>query len=76
MDESKKANSENTEARQADMDQIEQLGSVTTGGPGDNVHCIVIVGQIEGHQVLPSQTRPLSMSMLCPSSLRLKRAGD
>mgnify|MGYP000854753262 CR=1 FL=1 len=76
MDESKKANSENTEARQADMDQIEQLGSVTTGGPGDNVHCIVIVGQIEGHQVLPSQNKTTKYEHVMPQLAAIEESRE
>lgn len=76
MDESKKENSESTEARQADMDQIEELGSVTTGGSGPNVHCIVIVGQIEGHQVLPSQNKTTKYEHVMPQLAAIEESNE
>lgn len=42
--------------------QIIQSGSVTMTAAKHVIHCLTIVGQIEGHYILPPRTRPPSMS--------------
>lgn len=76
MDEGKKPNSENAEERKTDMDQIQDLGSVTTGGPGNNIHCIVIIGQIEGHQVLPSQSKSTKYEHVMPQLAAIEESKE
>lgn len=46
-------------------DAIESVGSVVTGG-SDTIHCLTIVGQIEGHQALPSQTKATQYEHILP----------
>ena len=38
-------------------DQIRQTGTVTPDGGKHCIHCLTIIGQIEGHGVLPSDTK-------------------
>ena len=44
------------------MDEIKELGSSTKG----NIHCLTIVGQIEGHQVLPDDTKTTKYEHVLP----------
>lgn len=44
------------------MDEIKELGSSTK----DNIHCLTIVGQIEGHQVLPEDTKTTKYEHVLP----------
>ncbi len=44
------------------MDEIKELGSSTKG----NIHCLTIVGQIEGHQVLPEDTKTTKYEHVLP----------
>jgi len=69
-------NGENTEERKTDMEQIEELGSVTAGNSTGNIHCIVIVGQIEGHQVLPPQNKTTKYEHVMPQLAAIEESPD
>ena len=38
-------------------EQIKESGSVTLKGKKHNIHYLTVIGQIEGHGVLPSDTK-------------------
>ena len=44
------------------MDELKELGAVKQGG----VHCLTIVGQIEGHQVLPEDAKATKYEHILP----------
>ena len=44
------------------MDEIKELGSSKQG----NIHCLTIVGQIEGHQILPEDTKTTKYEHVLP----------
>ncbi len=61
----------------AEMKQIETFGSITADtGSGRNIHCIVIVGQIEGHQVLPPQTKTTKYEHVLPQLAAIEESPD
>ena len=45
-----------------DSDEIKELGSAIEG----NIHCITIVGQIEGHQLLPQDVKSTKYEHILP----------
>ncbi|AZK47736.1 ClpP family protease [Paenibacillus lentus] len=46
---------------------IEQLGQTTVPGPGEsNVYCLTIIGQVEGHLILPPQNKTTKYEHLIP----------
>ena len=47
-------------------DQIRQTGSVTPNGGKHCLHCLTIIGQIEGHGVLPSDTKTTKYEHVIP----------
>ena len=46
-------------------DSILELGSASACGT-DSIHCLAIVGQIEGHQMLSSQTKTTKYEHILP----------
>lgn len=59
------------------MQQIEDFGSISTGGSsGRNIHCIVIVGQVEGHQVLPPQNKTTKYEHVMPQLAAIEESPD
>ncbi len=46
--------------------QITESGSVTTRNNGHTVHCLTIIGQIEGHYILPSQNKTTKYEPVIP----------
>lgn len=48
------------------MDEIKELGSSSPQGREGSIHCLTIVGQIEGHQVLPEDTKTTKYEHIMP----------
>ena len=46
--------------------QIAESGSVTTRVGGHTIHCLTIIGQIEGHYILPSQNKTTKYEHVIP----------
>ena len=40
-----------------DIKQIVETGSVTVSKDGHYIHCLTVIGQIEGHFILPPQNK-------------------
>ena len=65
------------EARSQDgMDGIEKTGSVTVETGRSSIHCLTIVGQIEGHQVLPPQNKTTKYEHVMPQLAAIEEAPD
>lgn len=47
-------------------DQINETGSVILSRNGVNIHCVTIVGQIEGHYILPPQSKTTKYEHVIP----------
>lgn len=54
------------------MDQIKELGSSRSG----SIHCITIVGQIEGHQVLPDDAKTTKYEHVLPMLAAIEESKD
>lgn len=48
------------------QNQIEEMGSVTIDKNGRYIHCLTIIGQIEGHYVLPPQNKTTKYEHVIP----------
>lgn len=47
-----------------------------TDGPRHNIHCLTIIGQIEGHYELSSQTKTTKYEHLLPDLAAIEESGD
>jgi ATP-dependent protease ClpP protease subunit len=54
------------------LDSIEKSGSIKA----NNVHCISIIGQIEGHYVLPSDQKSTKYEHIVPLLFAIERSED
>ncbi|MEI7026316.1 ClpP family protease [Paenibacillus sp. y28] len=53
--------------KSAVLDSIQQLGQAGTPAPGEsNIYCMTIIGQIEGHMVLPPQNKTTKYEHIIP----------
>ena len=59
-----------------ERDSIEQTGSVTTRNARGAIHCITIVGQIEGHMEAPQQTKTTKYEHIIPQITAVEEADD
>lgn len=48
------------------LQMVEDIGSVTTNNGQHRIHCMTIVGQIEGHYVLPAETKSTKYEHMIP----------
>ena len=48
------------------QDGIVEMGSVTAKSQRGTIHCLTIVGQVEGHQILPSDTKTTKYEHVMP----------
>ena len=48
------------------LDNIKESGSVVTKTPGERIHCLSIIGQIEGHYFLPDGQKATKYEHLIP----------
>ena len=56
---------------QLQLQRIADAGSVITGG-GRPVHCLTVIGQIEGHNVLPSQNKTTKYEHVIPQLVAIE----
>ena len=57
-------------------DQIQDMGSSTVASPEGTIHCLTIVGQIEGHQILPSDTKTTKYEHVMPQLAAIEEAEE
>lgn len=59
--------SPDSDKKSAVLENIQQLGQTTVPVPGEsNVYCLTIIGQIEGHMVLPPQNKTTKYEHVIP----------
>ena len=56
----------NPEGANNALNQIFQTGSITSEGGRFTIHCLTIIGQIEGHYALPAQTKTSKYEHIIP----------
>ncbi len=48
------------------MEEIKELGSSSAQSTAGTIHCLTIVGQVEGHQILPEDTKTTKYEHIMP----------
>ena len=67
-------NDTDTESNIAEQERrnIEDLESVETKNPRGNIHCLNIIGQVEGHMVLPPQNKTTKYEHVLPQLIAIE----
>ncbi|MBC7766105.1 MAG: ATP-dependent Clp protease proteolytic subunit [Hyphomonadaceae bacterium] len=55
---------------------IKETGSTTVENPRGNIHCLTIIGQIEGHIVLPPQNKTTKYEHIVPQLVGIEENRD
>ena len=63
----------NGEKRLDLIDEINETGSVTAKGKGTNIHCLSIIGQIEGHYMLPEGQKSTKYEHVIPMLVSIEQ---
>lgn len=69
-------NSKNSCEFESALCQIIQTGSVTQKGSKHTIHCLTIIGQIEGHYILPSQSKASKYEHIIPQLVAVNENPD
>lgn len=56
----------NSDNRNDTMEEIKEFGTARIKNPRGNIHCLTVIGQIEGHQILPSQNKTTKYEHVLP----------
>ncbi len=59
-------NSDNQDAANQNTQNIKDFGMTDVENPRGNIHCLTIVGQVEGHMLLPSQNKSTKYEHVIP----------
>lgn len=63
--------SDNTDAVDIPPDSVRSMGSVITHRGDDMIYCLMVIGQIEGHYILPPNTKSTKYEHVIPSLLAI-----
>ena len=55
------------------IDEINEVGSLTAKGSGGNIHCLSIIGQIEGHYMLPEGQKATKYEHVIPMLVSIEQ---
>ena len=66
------AGMEKQEKDELQVQQIVDTGSIITGDNEHSIHCLTIIGQIEGHNVLPSQNKTTKYEHVIPQLVSIE----
>lgn len=54
------------------INEITELGRMTVSNPRGNIHCLTIIGQIEGHIILPPQNKTTKYEHVIPQLVAIE----
>lgn len=62
------SNKSESEERQlnSEVQSLKEMGQIRLPEPSENIYCLTVVGQIEGHQVLPAQSKATKYEHVIP----------
>jgi ATP-dependent protease ClpP protease subunit len=67
---------ENETEQSAENNQITDFGSIKTKSKRGTIHCLTVVGQIEGHMILPSQNKTTKYEHVLPQLVAVDETDD
>jgi ATP-dependent protease ClpP protease subunit len=71
---------ENEESRESlspeQIDSINNLGAITSAKGKYVIHCLSVIGQIEGHQTLPPQNKTTKYEHIMPQLVAIEESAD
>ena len=66
----------NNEEKLNEQHVIEKSGGVTAEGGGQRIHCMSIIGQIEGHYTLPDGQKATKYEHIVPTLVSIEQSDD
>lgn len=69
-------NQKNTEAVSKELSEIKEMGSVTTENGKCKIYCLTVIGEIEGHSVLPEQSKTTKYEHVIPQLVAIEESPE
>lgn len=69
-------NSNNTQEQEVNTASAFETGSITVSKDGHFIHCLTIIGQIEGHYILPSQNKTTKYEHVIPQLVAIEESKE
>jgi ATP-dependent protease ClpP protease subunit len=54
------------------IEEIKEPGRMTISNPKGNIHCLTVIGQIEGHIILPPQNKTTKYEHVIPQLVAIE----
>lgn len=61
-----------THKEKNEIEEIKELGRISTTNPRGNIHCLTVIGQIEGHIILPPQNKTTKYEHVIPQLVAIE----
>lgn len=62
--------------RSEELEEIKEFGSLSTVGEQHKIHCLTIIGEIEGHNVLPEQNKTTKYEHVIPQLVAIEESKE
>lgn len=73
---SNEKNKKDNECRDDSLEQIKEMGSVSAFEGRHKIHCLTIIGEIEGHSVLPEQSKTTKYEHVIPQLVEIEESKE
>ncbi|HBM81231.1 MAG TPA: Clp protease, partial [Clostridiaceae bacterium] len=73
---SDKQDEKNVDSRNKELNNIKELGNTDLSLIKSNIQCLTIIGQIEGHAVLPPQNKSTKYEHVIPQLVEIEENKD
>ena len=67
---------DSSDSTDRELRQIVETGSITVDKRGHYIHCLTVIGQIEGHYVLPAQNKTTKYEHVIPQLVAIEERRD
>lgn len=61
------------ESKNPQVENLKELGQIRIPEPAENIYCLTVVGQIEGHQILPAQSKATKYEHVIPQLVAVEQ---
>lgn len=62
--------------RSEKIDEIKETGSITTSSESGNIHCLTVIGQIEGHYILGDNQKTTKYEHIIPMLVAVEESNE
>jgi len=66
----------NQKNKSDELEEIKELGSLSTFGGKHKIHCLTIIGEIEGHNVLSEQSKTTKYEHVIPQLVAIEESDE